>query len=704
MSASEKARASSMHRLFNPESLALVGATDKSGWSWSAFANLRNHGFDGSLYLVNPRGGLVHGEPAYGSLSEIPYPVDLAFVMVPTPVVLSILREGANLGIRNYVILTAGFAENGVEGEHHEAEVRSFARDAGLTVLGPNGNGFINAVSGATPYGLPIPVPLMHGSVGLVLQSGGLANSILTFAQARNVGISLLTSMGNEMSLSVTDVIEYLVDDPATRVIALFLEQVRHPEEFDRVVRRARRVGKPILALKVGSSVLGSETAHAHTGALVGDDAVIGAAFAALGVVRVRSLEDLIITAGLLATVGPLEGKRLGVVTPSGGASEIIADRAENERVELPRFAPETTARLREILPDFASVWNPLDVTGYLVVDRTLLGSALEIVAADPGIDAVLLLADLPRVEPPDPGPMVEIHSAIARRIRESPRPVIVMSNALTDITPFGRDLQQQTGYPYVVGGIEHGLSAIAAAASWSPEVFDRVTRLNPPDPVVWGNATGTWTEHDAAGFLTDNGIPSVPSLYVVDEDGAVRAADRFGYPVVLKASVEGVSHKSDAGGVRLGLACSADVRVAFGEMRSVLGLDTRADFAALVQPQRCGGVELLVGVIRDADWGLVLSVGLGGVWTEILRDTALRLLPVEEETVVEALNSLRGAGVLHGVRGSEPVDVQAVAAVVARIGWIAVGLGERLDSLEINPMLLRGSHIEALDALITWR
>ncbi|MFG1689595.1 CoA-binding protein [Nonomuraea sp. NPDC049269] len=458
----------SVEALFNPGSIALVGATDKSGWSISTLVNLRTYGFAGPVYLVNPRGGTVHGSPAHRSLAAVPGPVDLAYVMVPTSAVLGVLREGAKLGIRSYVILTAGFGEAGPEGVQQESEISAFAEENDLTILGPNGNGYINAAAGITPYGLPIPQPLLRGSVGVVLQSGALASSVLGFAQARNVGISLLTSMGNEAVVTVTDVVDHLVDDPATKVIALFLETIRDPAEFARVAGRALLAGKPIVALKIGRSRLAAHTAQAHTGAVVGDDDVIDATLRRLGVIRVRSLEDLIITAGLLASVGPLPGRRVGVVTPSGGASEIIADRAEDEGLELPPFAPSTVARLAEIVPSFGTVQNPLDVTGYVLIDRTLLGRALAAVTADPGIDLVMLLSELPRAAPPDPAPVVALYAASARRIAESPVPVVVVSNVLTDVTEFGRAVQEETGFPYVVGGIEHGMSAIGAAVRWS--------------------------------------------------------------------------------------------------------------------------------------------------------------------------------------------------------------------------------------------
>ncbi|GAA1723489.1 acetate--CoA ligase family protein [Fodinicola feengrottensis] len=684
--------------LFNPRSIALVGATDKSGWSLNTYNNLIEHSFGGPVYLVNPRSEIVHGVPAFASLSAIGAPVDLAYVMVPTAAVLAILEEGARLGIRNYVVLTAGFGETGPEGERLQESLTALAEREGLTILGPNGNGFINAAAGITPYGLPIPAPLLSGPVGVVLQSGALASAVLSFAQARNLGLSLLTAMGNEAMVSVTDVVDYLVDDPATKVIALFLESVRHPAEFAAVARKAWAAGKPIVAMKIGSSQLASQTARAHTGALVGDDDVVSAAFRQLGVVRVRSLEDLIITAGLLASVGSLPGRRLGVVTPSGGGSEIIADRADDEGLQIPAYAPETVRRLTEIMPKFGTVANPLDVTGYVVVDRTLLGRAMEIVADDPGIDIIVLLTELPRVRPPDPSIFVEAFGQTAKRIQAAGKPVVVVSNALTDITEFGREIAAASGFPYVAGGIEHGLTALGAAVRWSESHVSPEPETG-PEALVEGETVGLWAEREAAALLTANGIPVVPSTFASDVDTAAAAADAYGYPVVLKAAAAGLGHKSDIGGVRLGLANEAEVRSAFVDVMD----KTKAD-GVLVQPQRSGGVELLVGVVRDPSWGLTMAVALGGIWVEVLRDSALRLLPVDKAQALRALTELRGIDLLRGARGSETADLDVVADVVARVGQLAVGLGDRLESLEINPLLVRGSRVEALDALVTWR
>ena len=701
-----------VRQLFNPRSVALIGATDKSRWSWSIYGNLKLHDFPGPVYLVNPRGIAVHGEQSYARVADLPGPVDLAFVMVPTSAVLAVLAEVADAGIPSVVLLTSGFAEVGEEGARLERQVVELATSRGLTILGPNGNGYINAAAGITPYGLVIEKPLLRGPVGVVLQSGALASAVLGFATARNVGTSLLVSMGNESMVSVTDVMRYLIDDDATRVIALFIESVRRPDEFLALARAALAKGKPVVAIKVGRSQAGARVAKAHTGSLVGDDAVVDAVFRRSGVIRVDSLEDLIITAGLLAETGPLPGARFGFVTASGGASEIIADRAEDEGIEIPEFAPETVERLRQVVPPFGATQNPVDVTGYILVNRDLLRNALAAVHDDPSLDALVLVSDLPRAAPPDTAPIIEMYRQTSELLRSTAKPVVVMGNTLTDITAFGRDVAAQTGYPGVLGGIHHGLTALGRAVRWSAlhrslrDASPAAAPQSPAEPELTlpDQPGASWSEYRASAFLAGHGIPVVPSVLATDMRSAAVAAGELGYPVVVKLAADGIEHKSDIGGVKVGLQDAAEVEAAYAEVTAAgraAGADVRG---ALVQPMRDGGIELLVGVVTDPAWGQVLAVGFGGVWVEILRDTALQVLPAGRDQVLQSLRGLRGARLFDGPRGTEKADLDAVADAIAAVAALAVRLGSRLEALEVNPLLVRGSQVEALDALITWR
>ena len=674
------------------------------------------------MYLVNPRTEVVHGERAHRTLAGLPGPVDLAYVMVPTGVVLDVLREGADAGVRAFVILTAGFGETGPEGARREAEIVAFARERGLTVLGPNGNGYINAAAGITPYGLPIPLPLLRGPVGVVLQSGGLASAVLSFAQARNLGISLLVSMGNESLLSVTDLVDYLVDDPATQVIALFLESIRQPAEFAAVARRALAAGKPIVALKVGRSVTAQHTAQAHTGALTGDDAVIDSVFRRLGVARVRSLEDLIITAGVLAELtrdGRAAQRRAAAREPAGrghpvrrrvrdhrrpgrrrgpGPAAVRAryhGRAQGHAARVRRRGqPARRHRLRRGGPDAA---------GPGAGDRGR--------RPRPGRGAAAGRPGAGRTGRPGPVP------GRARGQRAPDRRFPAAGGGgqqRADRHHPGRPPDAGRGRVPAGGGrhraradrhrrrrpVVPGLPCGGAPARLRTGRYqrDRGPWIEAPEIEVTGiEPGGIWAEDRAAGLLGRCGVPVVPHRPAGDEAAAVAAAAELGYPVVVKAG--GLAHKSDTGGVRLNLGDEAAVRAAYRAVAAV------ADGGpVLVQPYRTGGVELITGIVRDPAWGLMLAVGLGGIWVEVLRDAALLPLPVSPGEVIGALRELRGLPVLRGARGTPPADLARVAEVIADIAAVAVSLGDRLESLEVNPLLVRGDQVEALDALITWR
>ncbi len=699
-----------LRQFFRPQSIALVGATDNSRWSLYTYENLRNYSFPGAIYLVNPNREIVHGQQAYKTLRDIPEVVDLAFVMVSTPRVLPIMQEAAELGTKNFVILTSGFSEMGEEGARLEREILTFAQHHGLILLGPNGNGFINITNQITPYGLPIMPPLKRGPVGVVLQSGALASAVLSYAQGHGIGLSLLVAMGNETMISVTDVVDYLLEEESTRSVALFLESIRHPDELRRVAEKARSLRKTIVALKIGSSEASSRTAMAHTGALVGNNAVNDAALRQLGIIRVSSLEDLLTTAGLAGYTEPLPGRRMGVVTPSGGACDIISDLAEDVGIDLPEFAPETIEKLQAILPAFSTCHNPLDVTGYIVVDSSIQQRSLEVVVHDPNIDFVLNLTATEGGREPTPemlAVMLPTYDNLKRVIQESPRPVLLTSNTCMDLSPMAKRVVERTGLHWTAG-MEHGVRAIGRFLWWSEFIRSSPAKVETETPPAISHERafqGNWSEAQARTLLEQVGIPIIPGKLATTADEAIRAANEVGLPVVLKIQSPQLLHKSDIGGVALNLIDEEAVREEFTNMMNrVQRRQSDATIEGiLVSPMRPSGLELLVGVVRDDLWGLVLTVGLGGVWTEILKDTSVRVLPVQYDEIEKMLGELRGAQLLRGARGQEGVDIHAVSEVIYRVSTLALALGSQLNALEINPLLVNGSHIEALDVLVNW-
>nr|BBH95661.1 pimeloyl-CoA synthetase [Thermogemmatispora argillosa] len=707
-----------LRAFFHPRSIAVVGASDASRWSTYLVQNLKASNLAGPLYLINPRRSQVHGQATLPRLSDLPEPVDLAFVMVPTAQVLPVVAEGATRGIRHFVILTAGFRETGPEGAAQERELLTFAQAHDLLILGPNGNGFINATAGITPYGLPINFPLRSGPVAVILQSGALASAVLAFAQAHAIGLSLLVSLGNEGMISVCDVLEYLLNDARTRAVALFLESIRQPEALRRLAARALAQRCALVVLKVGRSEAGSRSAAAHTGALVGNAAVNEAALRQLGLISVSSLEDLLTTAALAAYYGPLPGRRLGAVTPSGGACDLIADRAQEEGLLLPAWSGETCERLRAVLPPFATPHNPLDVTGYVVVDGTLQQRALAIVREDPQLDFVLNVVSIDGLRRPTPESqqaLLSQYEHLAELVHTSARPIVLVSNTCVDLPAAMLPVVERTGL-HIMAGLEHGLRALGRLLWWSeqlgqPQQPDQEEAA--PTPALTldraglpASLEGRWSEVRTRPLLERAGIPVVPAQLVHSPAEALTAAHHYGFPVALKLQSPAVLHKSDIGGVALNLRNDEEVASAFQRLLTVARqhVPESAFEGMLVSPMRQSGCELLVSVFADQVWGLTLTVGLGGLWAEVLHDLALRPLPLTRREILAMLAELRGFPLLRGLRHQPSVNLERLSAVIYQITLLAQALAPYLEILEINPLLANGDQVEVLDALIIWR
>ena len=698
-----------LQAMFGARSVALVGATDRSQWSAITYQNLRAFSPGVEVHLVHPQHREVHGQATVPSLRDIPVPVDLAYLMVPTRVVLEVVSEAAEVGIRNLVILTSGFAETGGEGVEREQQLVALAREKQLTVLGPNGNGFVNVAGGVTPFGLPIQTPLASGPVGIVLQSGGMATVVLAAALGRGIGVSFLVSTGNETLTSATDIMRYLIADDETRVVAAFLESVRDPDEFRAVAELALEAGKPLVVLKVGRSEVGAQVALAHTGALAGDDRVASAAFEQLGVIQVDSLEEMLATAGYLGHHPGVRGRRIAAVAASGGVCDLVADYCAVEGLELPDFPPETIEELDQILPDFANPHNPLDVTGYVVVDPSISPEALRTVGrrVEGLYDILLYQGAIPTSEPADSTLVDRRFDSITSTRTEVPVPLVLLGVMNSELHPFARRVLGDRGL-YVLDGIALGMRAISHGARYQERRDTWLTRADPPAaprrPRPAG-AHGVWPEHMVRDLLTSAGVPQIPARVAHSAEEAVEFAANLGGRIVLKAVSDTLVHKSDAGGVRLDVDPAEVALVYESLVRDVAS--ARPDISldgVLVTHYRPGGLELFVGVVTDPVWGKVLSLALGGIWVEIFDDVALRLLPLTEADVIGMLGSLRAAPLLHGARGSAPVNLDAVSDVVVRIARLAASLGDDLHTLEINPLRVEGTEVEVLDALAVWR
>jgi len=704
--------------LFNPQSLAIVGGSEKSFWAQNFFRNLERQGFAGTVVPVHPRRTSVFGRTCYASLRDLPSPVDLAYVLAPTEAVPQVLSDAEAGSVGNVVVVAAGFSEIGEHGANLQADIVGQACRGGIAMLGPNCPGFLNIPGRVSAYGQEIPEGLKAGGVAVLLQSGALTSGVLKFSLAHGIGLSTVVCMGNEAVVCSVDVLAHLVTDPSTRAIAMFLEEIRDGGSFLQLAEQAIAAGKAVIVLKVGRTLAGQRSALAHTGALAGDAAVTEAALRQVGVVMVRSLEEMLLTAALLESGPRLKGRRMGVVTSSGGSCDIIADRASDEGLELPPFSEETATKIRDYLPSFATVQNPLDTVAVDTMQTTGTAASpmdvvAEIVSQDPNFDFILYMGfNMVPFSEPSASEAAKVTARIdlfGETIKKSSVPILGMSQTCMEAGPFARQLYDSNDI-LLLGGMEFGLAAIGHAVRWDQaraELLSACPRLEMPGASVASIGAeeltcGILSEAAGRQLLEHAGVPMVPAELVQSADDAVTAAERLGYPAVLKICSAQLPHKSDVGGVALNLRDAGEVRAVFGRMQAISQNVPEAVIdGVLVSPMRPRGTELFVGLSRDASFGPTLTLGLGGVWIEALKDVAIRVLPVDCDQIIAMLLSLKGRTVLEGGRGGDSVDLEVVADVVWRITTVGASIGSRLESLEVNPLWCQGAMVEAMDVLV---
>ena len=662
-------------------------------WTQSLVANLSLLGFEGEFHLVNPRGGEMLGRPVE---REIPAGVEAAYVMVGTERAPEILEDCGRKGVRSAVLLTAGFKEVGQAGAALERRLVERAAELDIGILGPNCLGFVNYHRRLAAYALPVAPPLQVGGVALVSQSGAMLLHFHRMAQARGIGLAATVSIGNEGMLAAADFFDAFIDDPQVTVMGALLEGIRDPAAFLRSAGRALEAGKPLVVFKVGRTEIGHRAVSAHTGSLAGEDEVLDAVFRQQGVVRVRSLEELLETCALLATAGWPAGPRTAVLTTSGGACGIVSDLVDGTGIEMPDFSPAVKQRLAALLPVFGTPQNPMDTTGVVVDQPGLLAACLDAVSEEGGYEAYLINSDPPREPGPNPARVEERFAALAASLVRLPYVAIAQTAAL-DLSEYGRELLGRHGL-HVCNGLALGVRALDGAIAYSR------MRARPPRavaaeeraaPEMAAALRGTLSESDSKRLLELYGIRAPEEWLAGDAEEAAAVAESIGFPVVAKVHSRDIAHKAAAGAVRLGLADAGAVRLAFAEVvaagrRSHPG--AAIDGVLVSREIRGAAAELILGAKRDPLFGPVVLVGAGGVLVEAVRDVTLRLPPLNLEDALEMLAELRAP-----VGG----DRRAAAEALVAVGELALDLGERLVALDVNPLFVLEKGVLAGDALV---
>jgi len=686
-------------RMLRAKRIAVIGASERNPFSAPVIRNIDHFGFKGDVLLVNPKGEPVNGRPTLRSPRELDGPIDAAFVCVPSANVIDVVVEAAQAGVTGFVVVSSGFAETGAEGQRQQEMLRDIARERQLALLGPNALGFLNYVDGVALCTLEREN--FRGSFGIASVSGSVGGYLAKVAHLQGVGLSHVVLAGNEAGTTIADVVDFLVDDPETRSIAVFLEAVYDPERFARAAERALRMQKPIVMLKAGAAENTARLAAAHTGALVGDDRAFDAAAREMGVCRVDSYEDLVATATLLQHTGPVARTGVAALTISGGSGEILSDLAGAAGVDFPAFSETIRPALDTIVSGFGQTHNPLDLTGAALRDTGLWERLLTTIARDEAIGLPMCIWDVPVGGEAEW--MAETLRSISRGYAAYPSAPPLIATVTEPVTAFGRKALTEAGLPGAICGLKPAVAALVQHARWSKRALDPrpVSLFGTPAPALPA-AERPVGEAALLDWLAARGVPVTPRRLAADAEAAVAAAEAIGYPVALKLASPDIAHKSEVGGVRLDLGDADAVREAFAAiMAGSLG-DARID-GVVVSPMRRHPVELLLSVTRDPVWGPMLALGLGGIWVELLGDSVLLPLPADGPRIVAALRSLRAAPLFDGARGRTPIDLERVAAVIATFAEAAMALGPDLVALEVNPLAVSPDRAEAMDALALW-
>jgi acyl-CoA synthetase (NDP forming) len=673
-----------------PRSIALVGCpSDLSRPGARPLLYLKKHGYPGQVYPVNPRHQEIGGFRAYPTLSDLPERPDTVWIGVPESDVLPVLEETARLKIPNAVIMTSGFGETDATGAAREARLRAVADGAGVTVLGPNMLGFVNCwervpltFSSAGAVDRLIP-----GALGIASQSGALGGVVVNRAFDRLIGVSAMVSTGNEIGVTVSECLEYFADDERTRAVALVVEGIRDGARFRSAAERLLLAGKPLVALKLGRSTAGQRNALTHTGALAGSLAAWRAVARQLGIVEVDTFEDLVEVGGFLSRESRVVRRGAAVVTTSGGASIMLADQLEAHGVALPRLLPATVEALGRMLPAYARTRdNPVDVTAGL--PEALFGNVLEALAADRNLDAIVVAAT---------SGGADRALNIARVAKAADKPVIACWLG-GSVIEAGRVVLDE----HAVGCFRNPASAARALAAGRAVADARSEWTRRPRlarrPARRVEALTTYAQ--VAALARSAGVPLVAEALVETPAEAARAARRLGFPVAVKIVSPDLAHKTDAGALALGLDTREAVqRAASRLLRTAKG---RRVEGLLVQ-RMVRGVEVLVGVTRDPSFGQLLVVGAGGIEAELIGDTSCRPLPVTRREVSAMVNEVRHLARLRGFRGAPAADVVALVGAIVAVARMAEMLGDRLTSLDVNPIIVgpRGRGAFAVDLLV---
>jgi acetyltransferase len=684
--------------------VAIIGASTTAGKVGNdILSNMLSSGFQGEVYPVNPRAREILGRTCYASVLDIPQEVDLAVVVVPAAAVLSVIEECGQRGIGAAVVISAGFKEAGPEGLERERQLGELVRRLGIRVVGPNCLGVMSTSTGVnTTFARGFPP---QGKVSLMSQSGALATAIIDWSIRSGIGYSKFVSFGNGVDVGVVDLLRVWEDDPETEVIVAYVEGIPNGPEFMEIARRVC-AKKPVIVVKSGSTQAGARAVSSHTGSLAGSEQAYNAAFLQSGVIRADTMEELFDLAVAFAYQGPPGGRNVGIVTNAGGPGIMATDAVERTGLHLATLESSTVAELRTKLPAAANFYNPVDVLGDAEEDRYTFGA--ETLVGDPNVDAVVAVVTPQAMTHPQ-----ETAEGLARVASSSEKPVLscfmggdAMSEAIRLL-----NAERVPNYPFPERAV-HALSAMVAYQDWRQEPDDEVKRFAVEKAAVDAvfdrarrEGRVNLGEVEAREVLQAYGVRLPESRIAQTAEEAARYAEEIGYPVAMKIISPDILHKSDIGGVRIGIADRQAVIDAYDLM--MLRVQRYAPQASLrgvfVQEMVAGQREVIIGSSRDPQFGPLVMFGLGGIYVEVLRDVSFRIAPFGERHARRMVDEVRSAPLLRGARGEQPCDIDAIVEGLLVVSQMVTDFPEIVE-MDVNPLKVGtpGSGAVAVDARIT--
>jgi acetate---CoA ligase (ADP-forming) len=705
-----------LKRFFNPRSIAIIGASkDIRTINGKPLHYLQRHGFQGRLFPVNPKYPEIAGLTCYPDIQSIDADIDLALIVVNYKLVPAMLAQCAAKKVPFVTIFSSGFAEAGEQGRRVQQQVAELAARSGIRICGPNCQGGVDLFHPtAAAFSAALdPKPFQCGPVGFVTQSGALGYSIFNMAQESGIGFSYVISTGNEMDLDAADFMDFMLDDENTRMVFAYLEGIRDGAKFVRLADKALAVGKPLAVLKVGRSETGSRAAASHTAALTGSDEVVDAFFRQKGIIRVDDIQGFIdLAKALKGTARIPQGRGLGIVSISGGGGVLCADTAEECGLQVATLLPQTSAEIARNIPPFGSPVNPVDVTAQAINTAEGFANVIQAMLADPGVDGLVVVVTMIVGEPG-----LRMARDLVRLSRTAAKPIVVAWTAGPRLMHAPFEVLNEAGVPLYQSPVR-AVKALAQLMNYGAGCRRKSAAGILPQPAAAGmpslpeeirellsGAQRTLSERQSKQLLNAFGVSTSRELLARSREEAVVAGEQIGFPVAMKVDSPDILHKTEADAIRLNVPDRDRLLAAFDEiLKNARAHDPAARInGVLIQEMVPPGVEVIVGMNRDPQFGPVLMFGLGGIFVEIIKDVSLRIAPISQDDAVRMIQGVRGYPLLAGARGRRKADIPALAETLVKVSRMAVALGPRLEQLDINPLIVlpEGGGVKVADALV---